>query len=161
MENVENQQQKQPQQIKSGKYEFYITGVIRKDSNGYDLKTKTGNTYQRLKIVLLGTNENYDTSKFIFGSKDIQEVVSCINNPALTDVFQKQGKDFELETLIGEGGILLMGNRIKEGVTWPQIECLIKPKENFNAPNKQKEMPLVQNINSLPSSEPLDDDVPF
>lgn len=164
MQNMTNQQTGIKNQIKSGKYEFYVQGVITKDSNGYELKTQKGNTYKKLRIIIIDKDETHTIYHLIFGSENIKEIVYAIANPALTHVYKMQGKDFELETLIGEGGWLLLGKQFNNGNTYPKIECFLKPKVESNEPfiagnNESIKTIPSQNINY--NQSPRDNDVPF
>lgn len=159
MQDTVNSQNTQSKQIRIGEYDFYIQGVVRKDSNGYDLKTSKGNTYSKLKLIVLDSDETHYVYKMVFGRRDIQEIVNAINNPALTHIFKTQDDDFELETLIGEKGRLLMGRRFHEGKNYPQIECFIKSR-SLDINNILK--PISNHMSQLTNNEPaLDDDVPF
>ena len=168
MENTSDKKY-EPKNIKSGEYKFYIKGVLTKDSNGYELRTKNGNLYKKLKIVIVEGEDTHTIDKFIFSRQDIKEIVLAISNPALTHVYNFQGDDFEIENLVGESGFLLMGRRFneKDGKNYPQIECFLKPKLNHNEV-------MVKDIRTsslyptkflgeilTPTETPIDEDVPF
>jgi hypothetical protein len=122
-------QKPERKEIPKGKYEFLVQGVLKTDSNGYDLKTSKGNSYQKLRIILIGNNDNYSMLHNVFSKKDIQEIVFCLNNPALTHVYNSNPDNFELEYLIGEeGGRLLLGHKEYNGENYPKIECYLKAK---------------------------------
>jgi len=132
MQNTtQTQTETQYEEIRVGEYQFYITGVFREDKNGYQLKTSKGNIYESLKIIVLTNGQSRSISHPIYGLENIKSIVYAINNPALTFVFeskQSKGEKFELEILIGESGILLLGHRSYNGKNYPKIECFLKEK---------------------------------
>ncbi len=162
---MESVQVYQPKPIKSGKYEFYVKGVVREDSNGYTLKIKNGNNigqvYRKLKLLVIDGEDSHTVDKLIFSKKDIKEIVLAINNPALTHIFNQQGDDFEDENLIGESGWLVMGKRFNEadGKSYPRIECFIKLRADHQIEPK-KDAPLSAPVLKNVQTEP-EDDVPF
>lgn len=113
-------------EVKIGKYEFLIQGVLTKDSNGYELKTKNGRKYTKLRIILMNEENNSSVYKAIFSEKDLKEVVLGIGNPALTQHYESNPEKFDQETLVGESGSLFLGK--KNG--YVNVECFIKPKLN-------------------------------
>lgn len=146
MQNTAVQQEQEQPRFKPGVYEFYVTDVIREDSNGYNLKSKNGSDYQRLKMIALGGENSYTFNKNIFSRKDVEQIVKAINNPPLTHVFNSES--FELENLIGEGGgRVLLTSKEYNGKTFAQPECFMRAKPEQEA----KEA----------SNKPVDDDVPF
>ena len=148
--------------IKDGKYEFLIQGVVRQDSNGYDLKMKNGQPYQKLRILLLSGEKNHYIYKPIFSIRDVKEIVLGISNHSLTFVFESDNKNFELEALIGEVGTLFLGHKESNGVKYPQVECFIQPKrDNIYSENNtivstepQEEKSFKEELNEA-------DEVPF
>lgn len=162
---MENAQAYQPKPIKSGKYEFYIKGVVTEDNNGYTLKIKNGNNigqaYRKLKLLLIDGEDSHTVDKLIFSKKDIKEIVLAINNSALTHIFNQKSDNFEDENLIGEGGWLIMGKRFNEadGKSYPRIECFIKARSEPQVEVKQNTL-----LNAPVSNETKhdsEDDAPF
>lgn len=152
MQNT-TQEQIQYEEIKSGEYQFYVTGVFREDKNGYKLKTSKGNVYESLKIIILINGESRSVSHPIYGSENIKSIVYAINNPSLTFVFeskQSKGEKFDLEILIGESGRLLLGQRSYNGKNYPKIECFLKERASLE-PNA-----LVRIANSVLVNESTD-----
>ena len=126
------QQEKKFEEVKPGKYEFFVKGVISTDKNGYDLKTQKGNSYSNLSIIVLDGNKTHSVFEPVFGKENLKGIVYAINNPALTFVYEstiKNKESFELENLIGESGMLLLGSRSYNDKIYPKIECFIKPKK--------------------------------
>lgn len=127
------QQEKKFEEVKPGKYEFFVKGVISTDKNGYDLKTQKGNSYSNLSIIVLDGNHNvHSVFEPIFSKESLKGIVYAINNPALTFVYEncvKNKENFDLENLIGESGTLLLGQRSYNDKIYPKIECFIKPKK--------------------------------
>lgn len=126
------QQEKKFEEVKPGKYEFFVKGVISTDKNGYDLKTQKGNSYSNLSIIVLDGNKTHSVFEPVFGKENLKGIVYAINNPALTFVYEsaiKNKESFELENLIGESGMLLLGSRSYNDKIYPKIECFIKPKQ--------------------------------
>ena len=142
----------QKDEIKPGVYDFLIKGV-QKEKDGYVLKTKNGQTYQRLVIIALGKNKNYTLFESIFGRSNLIPIVNAIANPPLTHVFEqtKSSKEIDLDYFIGEGGKMLVGHREYNGINYPQIECFIKPK--FTSIEKA---PIVHK-NCFENSNPAND----
>lgn len=159
-------------EIKPGKYEFLIKGVIRQDKNGYDLKTQKGNNYQKLALLVFNGDKNFTVFENIFGSNNVKLIVNAINNPALTHNFNSP--DFELENLIGEGGWLFLGYRVHNEVKYPQVECFIKcssaqiltASTRIFGNNKGKSCeisfnPLYEHTSVGLTQEEIDNEVPF
>ena len=117
--------EKKFEEIKPGKYEYLVAGILTKDSNGYDLKAKNGNSYKKIKFILLDGDKSHSVYHLVFGAENIKEIVYGIGNPALTFVYESDSKGFNLETLIGESGMLFLGINKSN---YPKIECFIKPK---------------------------------
>jgi len=166
MQNVP-QSEAQYEEIKSGEYQFYVTGVFREDKNGYALKTSKGNIYESLKIIILTNGESRSVSHPIYGTENIKSIVYAINNPALTFVFeskQSKGEKFDLETLIGESGRLLLGHRAYNGKNYPKIECFLKEK-TFLIPKPADPIvyPVARNESANCFKQELEetDNVPF
>lgn len=141
------QQEKKFEEVKPGKYEFFVKGVISTDKNGYDLKTQKGNSYSNLSIIVLDGNKTHSVFEPVFGKENLKGIVYAINNPALTFVYEsaiKNKESFELENLIGESGMLLLGSRSYNDKIYPKIECFIKPKSNeitsFMVPDLAREL---------------------
>ncbi len=133
------QEEKKFEEVKPGKYEFFIKGVITADKNGYDLKTQKGNPYSKLLIVILSGDTTSTVFEPIFGKDNLKGIIYSINNPELIILYEcavKNKVDFDLEDLIGESGLLLLGHRQYNGVKYPQVECFLKPKAIISQPVK-------------------------
>jgi len=169
------QQEKKFEEVKPGKYEFFVKGVISTDKNGYDLKTQKGNSYSNLSIIVLDGNKTHSVFEPVFGKENLKGIVYAINNPALTFVYEsaiKNKESFELENLIGESGMLLLGSRSYNDKIYPKIECFIKPKSNeatslFLAPELARDLkdagclPISESGKSFSQELSESDGVPF
>ena len=89
------QQEKKFEEVKPGKYEFFVKGVISTDKNGYDLKTQKGNSYSNLSIIVLDGNKTHSVFEPVFGKENLKGIVYAINNPALTFVYESAIKNKE------------------------------------------------------------------
>ncbi len=160
---MQRQLEKKFEEIKNGIYDYLIQGVIRTDSNGYEYKTTSGNnigqTYYKLKIILLKEDGNNYVYKNIFGKRDIKEIISGIGSPELKFYFDSDPVNFDPETLIGESGKLFLGRNEKNGKVYPNIECFIKPKGVIQESIKNTEIPKEE-IEQF-KKELEEDGVPF
>ncbi len=156
------QEDKKFEEIKPGKYEFFVKGIITTDKNGYDLKTQKGNSYSKLLIVVLSGDITHTVFEPIFGKDNLKGIIYSINNQELILLYEcavKNKVDFDLEDLIGESGILLLGHRIYNGVKYPQVECFLKPKSIVKESIKNIEIPKEE-IEQF-KKELEEDGVPF
>ncbi len=165
---MQSQPEKKFDEIKDGKYEYLIQGVVRTGTNGYELKLKTGHSYQRLRVLLLTSEKNHYVYKPLFNEKDVKEVVLGIGNPALTFVYESNPEKFELENFIGEGGVLFLGHKEANGNNYPKIECFIKPKGNIKPGicYEEKSFSRKEPANSYAkdaehAKDPDDEELPF
>jgi len=96
--------------LKSGKYEFFIGSVVTQDKEDHLLKTSSGNTYQRLRLLVLD-RDGYSRYVYdpIFSHKRIEQILRCIGSSALIEHYEKG--NFNLEDLIGAGGLCLIALR--------------------------------------------------
>lgn len=125
--------------LKAGKHPFIVTGVMRKDKDGNNLRTKNGNSYTKLKLSVMDANEEpHNVYDFIFARDKVDQIVNAIGNPELKR--QAKNKDFRLEDLVGEEGVCL--TRIKEGKNGfsdqTVVECYVKQAFNFMATHHTK-----------------------
>lgn len=162
---MQSKEEMKVDEIKPGKYEFIVQGVLSKDANGYEFKTKTGNNlgkpYRKLRLIILDGKSNHSIYYFVFGSENIKEIVYGISNPTLTFVYESDPKSFELENLIGEGGMLLLGYNKSN---YPKIECFIKPKGVLQESHKQmskKEPANSYQKDAEHAKDPNDEELPF
>lgn len=139
--------------IKPGKYDFIIQGLITKDKNGYELKTKNGKSYQKLRIVLLDNENNSTVYKAIFGKEDLKEVIFGVGDPDMMRLYDSKPEDFDLQSLIGEEGRLLLGYKNN----YPNIECFLKQKSSIVSERKEKK----ESAESFKQELDEADNVPF
>ena len=128
---METNQPTSQKEIKCGEYKFFVKDVMHEKSDGYPLRTKDGNSYSNLVLVVLCENSAVTIFEPIFGKSNLKGIIYAINNAALTFVYESavsKKEKFELETLIGESGYLLLGTRFYNGNNYPKVECFIKPK---------------------------------
>ena len=114
--------------LKAGRYDFTVSGVMRKDKNGNTFKTKNGNTYVKVKLSVIGTdNESYNIYDLVFNKDRVQQIVDSIGKDALKE--QSKNKDFRVEDLVGESGRCL--TKIRKGKDGyddqPAVEVYLKP----------------------------------
>lgn len=151
--------------LKSGKYEFFISGVITQDKDGNLLKTQIGNIYQKLRLSVLD-KDGYSRYVYdpIFNPKRLEQILRCIGSSALIERYE-QGA-LNPEDLIGTGGTCIIALRAGRHGYEDQnvVDCYI-----------QKEIGILirraetsESFNTSPnSSEPsfanedFDDQIPF
>lgn len=165
--------------LMSGKYEFYITGVITSDREGNLLKMRDGNSYKKLKLAVINrqgyTHHVYDP---VFGEdyEKLEQIIKSIGSEVL---FRRlRTHRLELKDLIGTGGYCIIGVREgREGYNdQNSVECYLqkdygalfddsaRPVEPKNVqpsavapptetPSPEKAMTIAE--------EELNDDIPF
>jgi hypothetical protein len=143
--------------LANGKYEYCITGVMRKDKNGNALKTKSGNAYAKVKLCILDAhNQSHNVYDLVFNREKIEQIVDSIGKVELKK--QTQDKEFKLENLIGESGRCL--TKIRPGKdNYPDsigVECYLKP---ISQTLIQENVVLKQEQSS--NSDEDFDDIPF
>lgn len=101
--------------LKAGRYDFTVSGVMRKNKDGNPLKTKNGNTYVKVKLCVIDNdNEAHNVYDLVFNRERIEQIVDSIGKEELKK--QAKNKDFKVEILIGESGRCLTKVRAgKEG----------------------------------------------
>lgn len=155
MQNMnESQTTEAKEDLKDGKYDFLISGILTKDANGYALKAKNGNAYSKIKFIIMDGDRRYYLYHLVFGAENLKEIVAGIGNPALTHIYESDPKNFDKENLIGEGGKVLTGHN-KAG--YPKIECFIKSKPSDTAVNYQQN----QSASNFKQELEAADGVPF
>lgn len=117
--------------LKAGRYDFTVSGVLRKDKGGNPLKTKHGNTYVKIKLsVIDNDNESHNIYDLVFNKERVQQLVDSIGKDELKR--QAKGKDFKVEDLLGESGRCL--TKIRKGKDGyddqPAVDVYLKPEAN-------------------------------
>ena len=106
----------QVQLLRSGSYQFFITGIVSKDKDGNSLKMRDGQPYKKLRLAVVDRN-SYTRNIYdpIFGtdSEKGSQLINCVANDILKQKFYSG--NFRLEDLIGAGGFLVLGIRKREG----------------------------------------------
>jgi len=117
--------------LKAGKYDFTVSGVMRKDKNGNPLKTKNGNTYVKVKLSVIDSeSESHNIYDTVFNKERVEQIVNSIGKEELKQ--QAQNKDFRVEDLVGESGRCL--TKIRKGKDGyddqPAVDVYLKPEIN-------------------------------
>ena len=163
----------QVQLLRSGNYQFFITGIIDKDKDGNVLKMKDGQPYKKLRLAVVDrdgyTRNIYDP---IFGtdSEKGKQLINCVANEVLKHKFING--NFRLEDLIGTGGFCLIGIRPAKDIYPAQnnVECYLQRGYGYLAHNsgdtdKWKAEPKRQELVSSDVAEDLelveDSEIPF
>lgn len=162
--------------LKTGKYEFYITGIITTDREGSPLKMRDGNSYKKFKLAVIN-RESYTQPVYdpLFGEDDekVEQIIKSIGSESLFHRF-KSGH-LELKDLVGTGGYCIIG--VREGRDGyddqNNIECYLQKDYGAfahlgQADKREKEesvMPSTSEPLSTPTPVPtdpdFDDDIPF
>lgn len=106
----------QVQLLRSGSYQFFITGILDKNKDGVPLKMRDGQPYKKLRLAVVDrdgyTRTLYDP---IFGtdSEKGQQLINCVANDVLRQKFFSG--NFRLEDLVGTAGFCVIGIRKKDG----------------------------------------------
>ena len=117
--------------LKAGRYDFTVSGVMRKDKDGNPLKTRTGNTYLKVKLsVIDNDNESHNIYDLVFNKERVEQLVDAIGKHELKQ--QAKSRDFRIENLVGESGRCLTKIRKgKEGYDdQPAVDVYLKPEAN-------------------------------
>jgi len=164
----------QVQLLRSGSYQFFITGILDKDKDGNPLKMKDGQPYKKLRLAIVDrdgyTRNLYDP---IFGtdSEKGKQLINCVANDVLKHKFM--AGNFRLEDLIGTGGFCLIGIRPAKDIYPAQnnVECYLQRgygnlTHNSGETDKWKAEPQTQQFvseDTADSLEPVVDDseIPF
>ena len=114
--------------LKSGRYDFTVSGVMRKNKDGNPLKTKNGNTYVKVKLsVIDNNNECYNIYEIVFNKERVEQIVNSIGKEELKQ--RAKNKDFRVEDLVGESGRCL--TKIRKGKDGyddqPAVDVYLKP----------------------------------
>ena len=77
--------------LKSGRYEFFISGVITQDKEDNLLKTHNGDVYQKLKLSVLD-RDGYNRYVYdpIFRPKRLEQILRCIGSSVLAERYQQE-----------------------------------------------------------------------
>jgi len=164
----------QVQLLRSGSYQFFITGILDKDKDGNFLKMKDGQPYKKLRLAIVGrdgyTRNLYDP---IFGtdSEKGKQLINCVGDDILKHKFISG--NFRLEDLVGTGGFCLIGIRPARDIYPAQnnVECYLQRgygslTHNSGEGDKWKAEPQPQQLVSEDSTENLeplvdDNEIPF
>ncbi len=156
----------QEQLLKSGRYEFFISGVITQDKDGNLLKTQNGNTYQKLKLSVLD-KDGYNKYVYdpIFNPKRLEQILRCIGSPVLVERYKQE--NLSLEDLIGTGGMCIIALRAGRSGYEDQnaVDCYIQKEigillHNVGESNKWKPQLSIMPGTSL-NPEDIDNEIPF
>lgn len=151
--------------LKSGRYEFFISGVITQDKEDNLLKTHNGDVYQKLKLSVLD-RDGYNRYVYdpIFRPKRLEQILRCIGSSVLAERYQQE--NFNLEDLIGTGGLCIIALRAgKDGYEDQNaVDCYIQKEigmllHDVNEANKYNTKPKL--ISETVSSRDFDDEVQF
>jgi hypothetical protein len=117
--------------LKSGRYDFTVSGVMRKDRNGNPLKTRNGNTYVKVKLSVIDNySECHNIYDIVFNKDRVEQIINSIGKEELKK--QAQNKDFRVEDLVGESGRCL--TKIRKGKDGyddqPAVDVYLKPEIN-------------------------------
>ena len=161
--------------LRSGNYQFFITGVIEKDREGNFLKMKDGQPYKKLRLAIMDRNgytRNIYDPIFGTGSEKGKQLINCVANDVLKHNFLSG--NFRLEDLIGTGGFCLIGIRPATDIYPAQnnVECYLQRgygnlTHNSGEGDTWKAQPSVEQAEQQTSegSESLepafDNDIPF
>ncbi len=168
----------QVQLLRSGSYQFFITGIVSKDKDGNSLKMRDGQPYKKLRLAVVdrdGYTRNIYDPIFSMDSEKGMQLIRCVGGDGLMQRFLSG--NFRLEDLIGTGGFCLIGIRPAKD-NYPaqnQVECYLrrgygKLEHNSGETDKWKAEPVdveSKQQEFVPSEatdnlEPVDDsDIPF
>jgi hypothetical protein len=117
--------------LKSGRYDFTVSEIMRKDRDGNPLKTKNGNTYIKVKLsVIDNDSELHNIYDVVFNKERVEQIVNSIGKDELKK--QAKNKDFRVEDLVGESGRCL--TKIRKGKDGyndqPAVDVYLKPETN-------------------------------
>lgn len=150
--------------LKSGKYEFFIGGVVTQDREGKLLKTSMGNIYQKLRLLVLD-RDGYSRYVYdpIFSPKRVEQILRCIGSSALIEHYERG--NFNLEDLIGTGGLCLIALRAgKNGhEDHNVVDCYIQKEIGISIQRSFEEPSKIPAAELEPCSilEAFEDQIPF
>lgn len=134
--------------LKSGKYKFYVSGLIDTDKDGNNLSIKSGNntgsSFRKIRLSLIGIDglcsEIYHP---VFGSDKVKEIANAIGkNFSATD---KVGLK-DLDSFFGESGsCLIVTKEGKNGAESYNDVSLFIPKKAEETAAKTVAIPAVFN----------------
>ena len=151
--------------LNSGKYDFYISGVIKTNKEGQPIKTQKGNGYKKARLdVLDSSGIRHTVYDAVFSKERVGQIVNSIGKKELQDRFAK-GK-LTLDDLVGECGKCILA--VKEGKNGYNdqnvVSVYLKPEANSSFSQNSVEKQEGSGQSSLDSFEPNNeehDDIPF
>lgn len=147
--------------LSSGKYDYFISGVIKTNKEGQPLKTQKGNAYKKIRLDVLDQKGiRYTIYDAIFNKDRVEQIVNSVGKKELNESFK--GGGFQLDELIGEGGRCIIA--VKEGKDgYPDqnvVSVYLKPSANDLPPDKS-DFNQAQQQELVPVNDEGDDDLPF
>ena len=129
------------QALSPGKYDFYVSSVIKTNKQGERLTTKNGKIFQKVKLTIISNGETFNVYDALFNKERIEQLVNSIGKHELKDAF-KSGTLF-LDDLIGESGACVVSIRPAKGEYPPQpvVSVYVKrdSSQSIENPTKMKE----------------------